>query len=187
MLIKYIRAIKNRILFLSVKGGLKSCGTKTLLESPFVLFGKKYISLGKCIRTKPRLRLEAIDKIGKDKFFPELKIGDNVSIGYDVHIGCVNKIIIGNGVLLASKVFITDHGHGDTDEKTLQIPPSERKLYSKGPVIIEDNVWIGEGAAIMPGVIIGRNSIIGANAVVTKAIPSYSVAVGVPAKVIRKR
>ena len=63
--------------------------------------------------------------------------------------------------------------------------PSLRKLYSKGPVIIEDNVWIGEGVAILPNVIIGENSIIGANAVVTKDIPRNSVVGGNPAKIIR--
>jgi acetyltransferase-like isoleucine patch superfamily enzyme len=68
----------------------------------------------------------------------------------------------------------------------LSIPPSERKLISKGPVIIGDNVWVGEGVAILPNVTIGRNCIIGTNSVVTKSIPENSVAAGIPAKVIKK-
>ena len=101
-----------------------------------------------------------------------------------MHIGACNKIIIEDGVLIASRVFITDHYHGMTDYETLKIPPSERILYSKGNVIIEKEAWIGEGVAIMPGVRIGRNAVIGANSVVTHDIPAYAVAAGNPAKVI---
>lgn len=185
MLFKYLRAIKNRIVFFPRKLKLKKCGRRVIFESSFVLSGESYITLGDNIRIKPRLQLEAIDTLGNTKFTPEIVIGDDVSINYDVHIACINKVVIGKGVLIASKVFISDHGHGDTCTETLQIPPSKRTLYSKGPVIIEENVWIGEGAAIMPGVTIGRNSIIGANSVVTKDIPPFSVAVGTPARVIQ--
>lgn len=59
-------------------------------------------------------------------------------------------------------------------------------MYTKGPIIINDNVWIGEKATICPGVTIGKGSIIGANAVVTKSIPPYSVAVGCPAIIIKQ-
>lgn len=111
--------------------------------------------------------------------------GDNVNIGYDCHIWCVNKVIIGNNVLMASKIFITDHFHGDTSIDSLKLSPNYRKVISKGPVIIEDNVWIGEGVAIMPNVTIGENSIIGANSVVTKDIPKNSVVSGNPARAIK--
>ncbi|MNY78908.1 Galactoside O-acetyltransferase [compost metagenome] len=66
------------------------------------------------------------------------------------------------------------------------MPPAKRRLYSKGPVIIEDNVWLGEGVVVLPGVTIGENSIVGANAVVTKSIPKNCVAGGNPARIIRE-
>lgn len=157
-----------------------------MLEFSFEIEGAKYISLGNNIRTKPRFHLAAIDKHNGIKFNPEIKIGDNVSINYDVHIACVDMVEIGEGSLLGSKVFITDHFHGDSTFESMCIPPSKRSLTSKGRVIIEKNVWIGEGVVIMPGVIIGNNSVIGANAVVTRNIPAFSVAVGNPAKVIKR-
>ena len=69
--------------------------------------------------------------------------------------------------------------------EAIKFSPSERKLYSKGSVKIEKNVWIGEGVAILPNVTIGENSIIGANSVVTKNIPKNSVVGGNPARIIR--
>ena len=81
--------------------------------------------------------------------------------------------------------MITDNSHGVSTSKMMDISPAKRLLYSKGPVIIDDNVWIGEKASIMPGVHIGECAIIAANAVVTKDIPAYSVAAGIPAKVVR--
>jgi lipopolysaccharide O-acetyltransferase len=62
--------------------------------------------------------------------------------------------------------------------------PKERKLTSN-PIIIEDNVWIGESVSILPGVTIGQGSIVGANSLVSKNIPPYAIAVGNPAKVIK--
>ncbi|MBO1922991.1 acyltransferase [Thiomicrorhabdus sp. 6S3-12] len=114
-----------------------------------------------------------------------MQIGDNVSINFNCHIGCVNKILIGNNVLIASNVFITDHSHGSINEADLEKPPKDRALVSKGAVIIEDNVWIGDGVSIFANVTIGKNSIIGANSVVTKSIPENCVAVGTPAQVIK--
>jgi len=88
-------------------------------------------------------------------------------------------------VLIASKVFISDHSHGDTSEKCMKIPPLERPIISKGPIIINDNVWIGEGVSILANVTIGESAIIGTNSVVTKDVPSFTVVVGVPARILR--
>ncbi len=150
-----------------------------------------YITGGKCIQFEncsidQRLRIDAIQDFLDYKYQPKIIIGNNFSIQKDCHITAINKIIIGDNVLIASKVFITDHMHGEFNEDAIKLPPARRKLYSKGPVIIEDNVWIGENVVILPGVTIGKNSIIGANAVVSKSIPENSIAVGIPAKVIKK-
>ncbi|NEQ84957.1 MAG: maltose O-acetyltransferase [Moorea sp. SIO2I5] len=69
----------------------------------------------------------------------------------------------------------------------LDIPMMEQGVYSKGPVVIGDDVWLGAGAIVLDGVRIGKGCIIGAGAVVTKDLPDYAVAIGVPARVIRMR
>ncbi|KRD64004.1 hypothetical protein ASE40_00685 [Flavobacterium sp. Root935] len=156
------------------------------IRYPMYLTGGEYIKIGNNFDCDQRLRLDAIDNFLGEKFCPEIIIGNNVSIQKDCHIGAINKIILGDNVLLASKVYISDHSHGEITKEAILLPPSKRKLYSKGPVIIEDNVWLGENVVVLPGVTIGENTVVGANAVVTKSIPKNSVVGGNPARVIRE-
>lgn len=165
----------------------KMCGKNPFIQYSLTsTYGLEHISIGDDFYASSGLILEAYDTHHDNKYNPEIIIGNNVRIGNNCHIGCVNKINIGNNVLIASKVFITDHFHGDTTIESLKLPPNSRKVISKGPVIIEDNVWIGEGVAIMPNVRIGENAIIGANSVVTKDVPVNCVVGGNPAKIIKK-
>jgi acetyltransferase-like isoleucine patch superfamily enzyme len=99
----------------------------------------------------------------------------------------VYKVTIGNNVLMASKIYISDHNHGDYSGDVQDSPlihPSIRKL-SYSAVEIQDYVWIGEMVSILPGVTIGEGSIIGANSVVSRSIPPFSIAVGAPARVVK--
>ena len=150
-----------------------------------IIKGHKHIHLEGSFVALERNRIEAIERHGLQRFAPRLQFGNGVSMEYDCHIGCINEIKIGSRVLIASRVYISDHSHGGTTVQDLAVPPNERLLHSKGPVVIEDDVWLGEGVAVMPGVRIGHSSIIGANSVVTKDIPSNSVAAGAPARVIK--
>lgn len=118
-------------------------------------------------------------------FTPQIVIGAGSRIGAGSHITGVNRIVLGRSVLCGGKILITDNAHGASQRDLLDMPPNMRPLYSKGPVIIEDNVWIGEYAAILPNVTIGRGSIVAAHAVVTKDVPPYSVVGGNPARVIK--
>ena len=147
--------------------------------------GGQYISVGKNFQVLKRLRIAAIDFHNRTKYQPEIIIGNNVIMNNDCNIACINKIVIGNNVLIASRVLITDHYHGNSNINDIVISPESRELYSMGPIIIEDNVWIGEGVCILPNVIIGKNSIIGSNSVITKNIPENSIASGNPARIIR--
>lgn len=110
-----------------------------------------------------------------------IEIGNGVDIGDYVHITSTNYIKIGAGSLFGRYVTITDNAHGHSDRLSMDKMPLEREVVSKGPVVIGQNVWIGDKATILPGVTIGDGAIIGANAVVSKDIPPYSVAYGIPA------
>ncbi len=165
---------------------LGTLGKGALICRPLYGTGLKYIHIGKNFNCEPRLRLDAIVEHNGVRYEPRIEIGDNVCIQYDCHIGCVGHMRIGNNVLFAGKVYVSDHFHGRTQDRIeLDVAPADRVLYSKGDVVIEDNVWLGEGVCVMPGVTIGRGAIVGANSVVTKNIPAYSVVAGVPAKIIR--
>ena len=122
----------------------------------------------------------------KQTFTPTLIIGKQCCFGDFNHVTCVNKISIGDYLLTGKWVTITDNSHGLSGMDIQKYPPIERPLYSKGPVIIGNNVWIGDKATILPGVTIGDGAIIGANAVVTKDVPPYSVVAGNPARIIKK-
>ena len=95
----------------------------------------------------------------------------------------LNKVVIGNNVLLGSSVTILDCNHGmDAEEETGYF---EQDMLLK-EVHVEDGVWCGDHVIILPGVTVGKHSIIGAGSVVTKSIPSYCIAAGNPARVIKK-
>ena len=120
-------------------------------------------------------------------FFPviiegkrNVSIGNNVGLGSFTHIWGGGGVTIGNDVLIAAHCCIASVGH-DTTAKRM----SATSVYNE--VIIEDDVWLGYNVVVLPGVRIGVGSVIGAGSVVTSNIPPYSIAVGNPAKVIKKR
>lgn len=149
------------------------------------IVGEKYIEIGSGTRFGRQVVLTAWDAYEDQKFYPSVLIGMNCNFGDYLHLTCINKIVIGNGVLTGRWVTISDNSHGETNYDSLQIPPVQRKLISKGVVYIGNNVWVGDKATILSGIKIGDGSVIAANAVVTKDIPPYSVAAGNPAKVIK--
>ncbi|AJI73001.1 hypothetical protein FTDG_00987 [Francisella tularensis subsp. novicida GA99-3548] len=157
-----------------------------LVRFPIYIRGKKNIDFGTGLTTGRHCRIDAFNIDQKPT--PIIKFGDNCQINDNVHIAGINSISIGNNVLIASRVFISDHNHGNyrgvNQSSPLEIP-SKRKLNSS-PIIIEDNVWIGEGVAILPGVIIGKGTIIATNSVLTKDAESYTIYAGIPAKPIKK-
>lgn len=117
---------------------------------------------------------------------PTIHIGDDCTIGQYTQISSCSKIVIANGLLTGRYVYIGDNSHGGLSYEEASIPPNKRELISKGPIAIGKNVWIGDKVTILGGVNIGDNVIIGANSVVTRDIPSNSLAAGSPAKVIKQ-
>ena len=154
-----------------------------LIRQPTRIRGFSYIRLGKSFVTGYNCRLEVIKS--SPHIRPLLYIGNDVQINDRCHIAVAQSIEIGNNVLIASNVFITDHDHGSFDESNLKVAPKERALVCK-PVIIGDNVWIGQNCVILKGVTIGNNCVIAAGSVVTKSTPPNSLVAGLPAKVIKR-
>ncbi len=153
------------------------------------LFGLSHITIGKRFHAGPYLRLEAVDRFAGKRFTPRIVIKDNVALNDFVHIGATNYVEIGNNVLMASKIFISDHNHGfyaGEGQSDPETPPGERPLDGLNRVVIEDNVWIGEFVSILPNVTIGRGSIVGSNSVVSRDIPPHCIAVGTPARVVKR-
>lgn len=161
-------------------------GNHPLIMRKIRILGGENITIGDDFYCYWGQRFEAYTRHNGHTFAPKIIIGNQVSINADCHIGAIDRVELHDGVLLAGRVFITDHLHGNTTAESLNIPPQERILTTKGPVIIKKNAWLGEGVAVMPGVTIGENAVIGANSVVTKDIPDNAVAVGIPARVIKQ-
>jgi acetyltransferase-like isoleucine patch superfamily enzyme len=111
-----------------------------------------------------------------------LIIGQGCSFGYNNHIVAVRDVKIGDHVLTANNVYIGDNAHSYLD---VSRPIMHQPVIFKRAVSIGGGTWIGENACVI-GASVGRNCVIGANSVVTRDIPDYCVAVGVPARVIRR-
>lgn len=157
-----------------------------LIRTPIVIRGKRYIDFGYSLTTGVGCRFDAFGKKGDGK---KLIFGSNVQLNDYVHIVAMNRVVIGNDVLMASHVFISDNSHGvysgTIDDSHPNTPPRLRN-YLVSEAYIGDNVWLGEGVIIMPGVSIGNGCVIGAHSVVNSDIPCNCIAVGSPARVIKR-
>ena len=105
-----------------------------------------------------------------------------------MHISAIDKVEIGDGCLCASHVYISDNSHGRYEGSDLDSDPDmapDHREYITAPVKIGENVWLGEGVIVLPGVTIGNGAIIGAHSVVNRDVPSKTIAVGSPAKPVK--
>lgn len=124
--------------------------------------------------------IEARPLTGEEK--AEIHIGDGCYIGHFNEIYATKSIVIEDKVLTADRVYISDNLHGYADPN---IPVIDQLIKQISTVRIGEGSWLGVGVAVI-GANIGKHCVIGANAVVTKDIPDYSVAVGIPANVIKR-
>lgn len=184
--VRAFRAVNRSIYSGWVSREFLSCGSGCSFGGFSLLHGAGHFCLGSNLYVGRDVVWEAYDDFLGQTFTPRVEIGDGSSFGDGGHITCINSITIGRGVRIGRKVFVTDNSHGTGERHELDTPPNLRPLYSKGPVVIEDNAWIGEMAAILPGVRIGRGATVAAGAVVTHDVPPYSLVAGVPARVVRR-
>lgn len=152
-------------------------GFRSRLSSPALLTNSSRVRIGKGVSIRKGSRIEVVGEAGT------IEIGDGTSIQFDFHCGAANQVVIGKDVLIAGRVYISDHDHVFDH---LELPPRLCRELVSSPVIIEDGVWLGEGCVVLKGVRIGRRSVVGANAVVTRSVPDGCVVCGVPAKIVRR-
>lgn len=154
-----------------------------------VVRGSKCMALGKGIRARSGLRLEAIGRHGQQRFEPVIQIGDDVCFSNDVHISCIERIVIQKDVLMGSHIYISDHNrgiYGGQRQSLPSEPPACRELGSGGPVLIGQNVWIADNVVIVGPVTIGEGAIIAANSVVRCDVEAGTMVAGNPARVIKR-
>lgn len=155
-------------------------GNNSKIICPLNINGMNNITIGSNVYVAYKSWLAAKSHTNSSKC--NLVIGDGTCIGNFNHIYATKSIVIGKNVLTADKVYITDnlHGYNDIDCAIIHQP-----IKQIGTVAIGDGSWLGENVCVI-GAKIGKNCVIGANAVVTKDIPDYCVAVGSPAKIIKR-
>ncbi|GIO12252.1 acetyltransferase [Cohnella xylanilytica] len=174
-------SINKRIQKYLIGHRFKQMGKRTYIEEPSRLINKEHMSFGNNVLIRFGTRIECVSRFNDQMFEPDLIIGDNVNIEQNCHIVCASRIIVENDVQITGMVSIVDIIH---PYENIELPIKNQNFECK-PVYIEEGSFIGMGSRIMPGVRIGKHCTIGANSVVTKDVPSYSVAAGIPAKVVK--
>lgn len=183
---KFCKEKRSALYSYWIRNSFKSCPYSVRFNKIGLLNDTDCISIGENCHFSDYIYLTAWKKYENDCFTPTIIIGNNGNFGAFNHITCINKVQIGDNCLTGKWVTISDNNHGTTDIETLRIAPVERRLHTKGAVIIGNNVWIGDKATILGGVTIGDGAVIAANSVVTKDVPAYSVVGGNPARILQQ-
>lgn len=150
------------------------------IVSPLHIVGHNRIFIGENVRIQNLSWIQSCPLTGAKSC--KLVIGSNTTIGHFNHIISTESVIIGRNVLTADKVYISDNLHCYDD---VCVPIKDQRIVQKNNVVIGDNCWIGENVCII-GATIGKHCVVGANTVVTKDVPDYSVVVGSPARIIKR-
>ncbi len=184
----WLKDKRDMLYSLWITNFLGDTGTNLLIEKPCVFQGGglRRIRIGDSVWIQSHTVIGCWAEYRGQKFTPSIVIGNNCNIGAYNHISACNKIVIGDGLLTGRYVIINDNSHGGLSYEEADIPPAQRKLVTKGEVVIGNNVWIGDKAAVLSGVHVGSNVIIAANAVVTKDVPDNCIVAGVPARILKK-
>lgn len=157
-------------------------GEGSSLQSPYKIMLPQFLSIGKETCIRPNSYILALEEYAGIEYRPHIMIGNNVYIGRYAYICAVDMINIDDGCVLSEYVYITDNVHGLHPDRG---PIMEQHLESKGPVQIGHNSFLGYRATIMPGVTLGEHCVVGANAVVTRSFPAFSMVAGCPARLIK--
>lgn len=181
-IIKLFNKIEHERFFFFQKKLYGHLGRNSYIKNSCFVVNKKCIYIGNHVFIRNYARIEPVTLWKDRKYSPKIIIGNNVSIEQGLHLTCANKVEIQDGCLITPYCSITDidHCYEDISQRIL-----EQELDIK-ETIIGKNSMLGTGVKIMAGVKVGEHCVIGANSVVTKDMPDYCVAVGIPARIIKR-
>jgi acetyltransferase-like isoleucine patch superfamily enzyme len=168
--------LKAELITLLLKRGFGSFGKGSIFFQPLRIDGTQFVHIGDNVTIRPKSWLCVLYKASR------IVIGNGAYIGHLFHCVAMGEITIGEKVLIADKVFLSDNSHGFPDAN---VPFMDNPIEFKGKVSIGNGTWIGENVCIL-GASVGSNCIIGSNSVVLNDIPDFSIAAGSPAKVIKR-
>lgn len=172
--------VLTRCYTIVMRGSFAAWGPRSRLGRGAKLVGTQLVHVGGDVTIGEHAWLNAKDDRGDG--MPTLRIGDGTYIGRFSQINAWQQVIIGNNALIADKVYISDAEH---NYENINVPIRCQGDHFKGAVRLGEGCWLGIGVVILPGVTVGNNAVIAANAVVTKDVPDYAVVAGVPARIIK--
>lgn len=157
-----------------------SFGKRSVLMCPLRLVGEERIAIGNRVFIGPGSWLQTLPEDHNSSV--AMVLGDGTSIAGGCVISAVRQVILEEEVLVARNVYISDHMHKYTDINTSILCQGLDKIR---PVRVKKGAWLGQNVVVCPGVTIGQGAVIGANSVVTRDVPDFSVAAGAPARVVK--
>ena len=164
---------------MAISPAFAAFGRRSVLEPPLRLQGERRIAIGSGVFVGANSWLQTVAPGAEIA----IVIGDGTSIAGNCVISAARSVVLGRKVLVARGVYISDHSHA-FDDPTLAV--LDQGIDGVKPVEIGDGAWLGENVVIAPGVTIGKGAVVGANAVVLESVPDFTVAVGIPARVVRR-
>ena len=165
-----------------LSGDLGRCGKNLRLDYPVRIENPGSVTIGSDVIFYPRVWLNPVSEWRGNIYNGKIDIGDRVKIGYGVQISAAESIVVEDDVAIGAGAVVVDHIH---DHRYPGIPVIDAPLSKPEPVRIGKRSFLGVHCLIGPGVQIGEQVVIAANAVVLKNVPSYCVAAGNPARIVR--
>ncbi len=178
-----ITRIKNKLRYWITASKLGSHDGPFYIQGGVLIKNPKHVHFGRNVGIGENTAFLPVTSFRGHRYNPSIIISEKAWIGKGCSIAAINRVEIGKHVMIAGKVHITDHSHGYED---ISRPISMQELITKGPVIIEDECWLGFSSEILSGVHIGKHCVVAARAVVTKDVPDYSIVAGNPARIVKQ-
>jgi acetyltransferase-like isoleucine patch superfamily enzyme len=173
--------LSRKCFSLLISGGFASFGKRTVLMYPLRLSGEERIEIGDGVFMGSGCWLQALSD--GDNRAAAISIGSGTSIAGDCVISAVRDVCLEQNVLIARNVYISDHIH---KYSRADLPILAQGLDKIERVLIKSGAWLGQNVVVCPGVTVGTGAVVGANSVVNEDIPDFCLAVGSPARVVKK-